>query len=110
MVESRWGQWGGGAGLARLGLLRPPADRLSSVPRSICFCSNFIPLMEPQLGTCSPHPCPMLWPAPASPSQPQRTPKGSVRGTVRLPSLPRMNFEMDGSVQGGGSKQHNTKS
>lgn len=86
--EPRGGVGGSrGGSLARLGLLRPPTDGLSSVPRSTRSCSNFIPLMVSQLGTHSPHPCPLLRPAQPAPSQPLRTPKGSVRaGALHTPA------------------------
>lgn len=90
------GSVGGGDSLAGLGLVRPPTDGLSSVPKSTCSSSNFIPLMVSQPGSA------LRTPAPHSgqPGQSQRTPKVSTGVVSSCPASPRMNFEVDGSAQG----------
>lgn len=83
----KWGaELGGADSLTGLGLVRPPADSLSSVPRNTCFHSNFIPLMVSQLGSALCTPAPHSG-QPGQSGQSQRTPKVSIRGSIELPGL-----------------------
>lgn len=71
-----------------------PQTASAQCPKNACSCSNFIPLMVLQLGSG------VCTPAPHS-GQSRRTPKVSVGVVTGCPASPRMNFEVDGSVQWG---------